>query len=343
MVPTATVGRPVGPLPTGRTAGPNYADAMTAQTEDVLGADFSSQSLPLRPDDEGPVVATLVRRLPERRHHRAVLYLHGFVDYFFHSHLASEFADHGYDFYALDLRKYGRSLRAHQTPHFITDFSAYDEEIDEAVRIIRSEGHDVLVLLAHSTGGLIGPLWANRRRGRHLIDAVILNSPFFDLNGTSFERGFETKVIDKVGRFLPRLVVAKLASNYAQSIHASRGGEWDFDLSWKTIGKFPVRAGWLRAARRANAQLNAGLNIDVPVLVAASERSGDPKTTGPHQADSDCVLDVDHMVTGAKVIGRDVTVVRIKGGLHDLALSAPAVRRQFFEAVFAWADTHVPT
>ena len=102
--------------------------------------------------------------------------------------------DDGFDFYAIDLRKYGRSLRSHQTPNYITDLADYDEELDEAVRIIRAEGHDVVVLLGHSTGGLIAPLWANRRRGRQLIDAIVLNSPFFDLNGTGFERGPLTRI-----------------------------------------------------------------------------------------------------------------------------------------------------
>ncbi|MEK8226237.1 alpha/beta hydrolase [Oerskovia sp. M15] len=45
---------------------------------------------------------------------RAVLYVHGFVDYFFQAHLGDAFEEHGYAFYAIDLRGYGRSL-AHWT------------------------------------------------------------------------------------------------------------------------------------------------------------------------------------------------------------------------------------
>ena len=315
---------------------------MIAQHEDVLGGDFTSQTIPLRPDDEGPVDATLVRRLPARQSHRAVLYVHGFVDYFFQRHLARQWVDHDYDFYAIDLRKYGRSLRPHQTANFITDFADYDEELDTAIEMVRAEGHDVVVVLGHSTGGLIVPLWANRRRGQHLIDAIVLNSPFFDLNGTHFERGLLTTIIDTVGRFAPNLVVSKLPSNYTRSIHTSGGGEWDFDTRWKPTGPFPVRAGWARAARRAHAQVDAGLDIDVPILVCASARSGDGRKLGPQFADSDCVLDVDQMVAGAARIGRDVTVVRIEGGLHDLALSPAPVRQRFFDEVFSWTANHVP-
>ena len=69
-----------------------------------------------------------------------MLYVHGFVDYFFQTHLAEFFTARGYDFYALDLRKYGRSLLDHQTPNFCRDMSEYFPEIDAAVRIIRDGG-----------------------------------------------------------------------------------------------------------------------------------------------------------------------------------------------------------
>jgi alpha-beta hydrolase superfamily lysophospholipase len=319
-----------------------YDGSVTSPVEDVLGATFSAQTLPLRPDDEGPVVATLVRRTPIGRHRRAVLYLHGFVDYFFQVHMAQEWVDHGFDFYALDLRKYGRSIRAHQTINDVRDLADYDEELDEAIRIIRAEGHDVVVLSAHSTGGLIAPLWAHRHRGQGLIDAMVLNSPFFDHNGTAFQRGPLTRVIDVVGRFFPRLVVSSTSSAYAQALHISNGGEWSFDTGWKSIQKSPGRAGWARTIRRGHKRLNAGLEIDVPVLVVTSARSGDGTKPGPHHLDSDCVLNVQHMWDGAKVIGRDVTVVTVEGGLHDLTLSRPEVRRRFFDEVFAWTAAHVP-
>jgi alpha-beta hydrolase superfamily lysophospholipase len=148
--------------------------------QDVLGADYEAIRLTLDDDAEGEVVATLVRR-PCPGSRKAVLYVHGFVDYFFQTHLADFYVEHGYSFYALDLRKYGRSLLDHQTPNFAHAMSDYFPEIDEAVRLIR-EDNDTLLVNGHSTGGLVTALWADRVRGQGLVDGLFLNSPFLELN-----------------------------------------------------------------------------------------------------------------------------------------------------------------
>jgi alpha-beta hydrolase superfamily lysophospholipase len=60
------------------------------------------------------VIATLIssnRNLGDA----GVLYLHGYNDYF-HTHVAEKFNENNFDFYALDLRKYGRSLLKISTP-----------------------------------------------------------------------------------------------------------------------------------------------------------------------------------------------------------------------------------
>src|SRR2546421_12255549 len=148
-----------------------------------LGSAYLRRTLDLGSDDEGPVVATLISRPPSRPTGRAVLYVHGYVDYFFQTHVADFFVDRGIHFYALDLRKYGRSLLPHQTPNFVRDIAEYYPEPDEAIRIIRAEdGHERLLVNAHSTGGLITALWAHRVRAEGLVDAIFLNSPFFQVN-----------------------------------------------------------------------------------------------------------------------------------------------------------------
>src|SRR3954454_24714753 len=117
--------------------------------EDVLGPPYVATTLDLEPDDEGDVVATLVHRPAPQPTRRAVLHVHGFADYFFQTEAADFWSDRGYDFYALDLRKYGRSLRPHQTPNFVTDLTTYYEELDRAFALVSAD-HDQVLLSAHS-------------------------------------------------------------------------------------------------------------------------------------------------------------------------------------------------
>ncbi|WP_293427758.1 alpha/beta hydrolase [Phreatobacter sp.] len=312
-------------------------------TPDILGGDWVAHAIPLRPDEEGEVVATLVHRAGAPRARRAVLYVHGFVDYFFQTHLAAHWEGLGFDFYALDLRKYGRSLRPRQTPNFCTDLAVYDEELDAAAQIIRAgHGHDVLVLMGHSTGGLITSLWASRQRGKGTVQALVLNSPWFDLAGNWFLRGPMTAAIDRVGVLAPKLAINGLDKHYGRSLHRSTGGEWDYSLDWKPIDGFPVVLGWLRAIRRGHAELARGLAMDCPALVCCSALSGPNHRAHEAILRTDSVLDVGQIAGRAHLLGADVTIRRIADGIHDLALSPEPARGRFFAAVAEWVQARLP-
>jgi alpha-beta hydrolase superfamily lysophospholipase len=304
---------------------------------DVLGPQWVSRTITLPPDEEGEVVATLVSAAGGPQHERAVLFLHGWVDYFFHAEHGRRWIERGYDFYALDLRKHGRSLRPHQTPNYTTDLREYGAEIGEAVRHIRAThpGDGIrVVLLGASTGGLIASLWAHAHPGA--VDAIVLNSPWFDHRGPWFERVALTRVAELVGPIAPKLALGGIKPYYGRALHAATGGAWDFNLAWKPHEGFPGRAGWFRTIRRAHRRVQRGLAIQEPVLVCASTRNGPTDRESPALADSDCVLDVNDMARYAPGLGADVTVVRIEGGIHSLELSRPDVRRAYEAAVHAW-------
>ena len=70
---------------------------------------------------EGTVDVVLVRRRCAQDSRQAVLYVHGYVDYFFQTHLADFYNAAGLNFYAIDLRRHGRSLREGQLPNYTSD------------------------------------------------------------------------------------------------------------------------------------------------------------------------------------------------------------------------------
>ena len=309
---------------------------------DLLGAPYEAQTFDLGTDAEGPVTATLVRRMSDKPDGRAVLYVHGFADYFFQPHLADFFVERGVDFYALDLRKYGRSLLPHQTPNFCENITDYYPELDEAVRIIREvDGHRRLLVNGHSTGCLITALWAHDRRDAGAIDAMFFNSPFFDMNAPWLVKTIVTPVTLRVGRRRP---YAKLPLGlnevHGSSIHRDRYGEWDYNLEWKPLPGFPVLAGWLRAIHLAQKRLHAGLDIPAPILVASSTLSYKRTKWNEIARGADSVLDVDHMAKWTPALGGQTTLVRIEGGLHDLVLSVEPARKQMFDELERWMGAY---
>lgn len=311
---------------------------------DVLGAPYERHTIDLGRDDEGPVIATLVRRRAETPSRRAVLYVHGFVDYFFQTHLADFFVDRGWDFYALDLRKYGRSLLPHQTPNFCRSLTDYYPELDEAARIIREvDGHDQLLVSGHSTGGLITSLWSHSRRGRGIVDGLFLNSPFFDFNVPwAMRRPIMTALSSVAGRSPYRILPTGGLGLYGQSLHVEHRGEWTYDLAWKPVLGFPVRFGWLQAIQNGQKRLRRGLSIDAPVLVACSSRTFRGRAWTDDVRLTDSVLDVEHIVRWAPNLGPRVTIARFDGGLHDLTLSGKDVRAEVFRELGRWVDAFVP-
>lgn len=314
---------------------------MTGWEPDILGDDYVARTLPLRPDDEGEVVATLVRYAPPTteplRPSRVILYVHGWSDYFFQTGLAEYCHARGAAFYALDLRKYGRSLRPHQTPGYIDDLDAYDEELEASLDVIRAElgVHARLMIMGHSTGGLIASLWAQRHPGA--VSGLVLNSPWLELQGSSVLRHLSGPAVARLARFQPKAPLPNIDPGYyARTLDVASGGEWTYNATWRPTPSYPVRAGWLRAITIGHARIARGLSIDVPIVMLCSSRTIiSPRWTEDMRA-ADVVLDVELLARRAVQLGSHVTVIRVKDGLHDLSLSPRPVRDRFYAEIDRW-------
>ena len=315
---------------------------------DILGDGYAQTVLELGtdPDGEGQIAAVLVRRDPGDGEvaDGAVLYVHGFTDYFFQTALADFFAERGLAFYALDLRKSGRARRPGHTAHYVSDFALYDDELERALAIVAADHPGLPVILAaHSTGGLIVPLWLDRRRaaGRVApVTGVVLNSPWFDLQGKPVLRGPVTQALRVLSKAQPFRVFKAMPGVYGRTLHTSATGEWDFDLALKPLDGFPVTMGWLNAVRRAQSRLHRGLDIGVPSLVLRSSRSDlSPQYTDLSDR-SDTVLDVAQIARWAGCLGGETTVMPIEGARHDVFLSLAEPRERAYATVDAWLSRH---
>ena len=316
-------------------------------TDDVLpGYRQHTLALGTDPDGEGELFATLVRTTESIPSSSVVLALHGYTDYFFNTELAEHFAARGWRFYGLDSRRCGRSWRAGQTPHFTTDLARYDRELEGALAIIGAENPGARVLVyGHSTGGLVVSLWLDRLRGHGAtatlnIAGLVLNSPFLELNGPAILRTRATSTaIGAVSRVRKTRVVRGAGSGgYGLTLHRAYHGEFDYNLTWKPIGGFPITVGWIHAIRRGQARLQRGLDVGVPNLVLRSDHSVAETAETQLLQRGDAVLDVAHIARWAGCLGNRTTSVPVVDAKHDVFLSLSEPRAAAYAELDRWLE-----
>ncbi len=335
---------------------------------DILGAPFLARTIALTADSEGENCATLVKHSPAKRRWWdfrkpatispgtagvTVLYLHGRNDYFFQTELAAKVSQMGAAFYALDLRKYGRSLRPWQTIGYTDDLGVYDEEITAAIRLIRMDHPDSkLVLMGHSTGGLIATLWANRNQGE--VAGLILNSAWLELQSMTALRPFLNQALTGLAHYQPHATVmgASKLDTYYRSISQGWAGSqlpippglpsqdpavvgWRVFPEWKRPFSYPVPAAWLRAILVGHGQVADTVHLNFPVLAFSSTGSSDDGELTEDSFRTDIVLNSDLITQRAANLSNDVALVRLPGK-HDLALSDPPVRDLFYRHIASW-------
>lgn len=309
--------------------------------KDILGEDFISKTFTMQDDYEGKVVCTLVRPRRQPVSSAAILYVHGYNDYFFQSEMARFFTENGYCFYAVDLRKYGRSKLPHQYPFTVRDLNEYFADIDSAVAQIRREGCREIALMAHSTGGLITALYCQARRTDMPFFAAVFNSPFLDMNFGRIVEKIGIPAVARIGRKSPdRKVNGGLSTAYAESLLKNHHGEWEFDTTWKYPIAPALTAGWVRAIHLGQKRLQQGLDIPCPILVMHSHRSVYGNKWKPEHQSGDGVLDVADIEKYGKTLGPEARTLTIENGMHDLALSAEPVRQRFYQESLAFINAH---
>src|SRR5688500_11695971 len=295
---------------------------------DILGEGFESHAFDAVGADGVTRTATLVRYTPlqETKRHpprdsrrparRAVLFLHGWSDYFFNTELARFWHSQGFSFFALDMHNHGRSLQPEEHGGYVADLSNYDAEINTAVGMIREvEPAEPLelVLMGHSTGGLVAALWVSRHPG--VVSQLVLNSPWLEMHGSTLVRRAAWAMVEPLARIRPEAVL-KLPERgfYWRSISSSAEGEWSVDDTYRPPMAFPVRAAWLSAVLAGHAKVARGLGIDVPILVLLSGASANGLFWTEGMRRTVAVPDVDARAVRAASLGGSVAAALNGGG-----------------------------
>lgn len=297
---------------------------------DILGDGFELRYM-RHPDDYcGEVRSTVVRLRSTTPTDKAILYVHGFSDYFMQREMAEMFASHGYAFYAVDLRRYGRSLLPGQKMFRIRDLHEYFADIEAALKVMQADGIERIVLLGHSTGGLTTSLYMSEHHSP-MIKALMLNSPFLDWNLPPLVRKAAIPVASLLGAVFPNLPVhQKPDPAYGESLK-----DREYRREWKPDILPAPDAGWIRAIHTAQKELRRR-RIAVPVLLMHSTESAHPGDSKEKYTRADAILDVKAISHYGRRLGDNVTEVAIEGSMHDLALSDEAVRKKMYAVMLEW-------
>ena len=318
------------------------AKAQVTYFADILGNGFRQATIVQEPDYEGSVTCTIIKKSTPEKSSKAVLYVHGFNDYFFQQEMAENYIKAGYNFYAVDLRKYGRSWLSNQKFNNVRDLSEYFPDIDTALAIIKREGSEQVLLSGHSLGGLIVSLYADARNGKEMFDAVLLNSPLFEM---SFKSGLKKTalplILKRAEKHPDTSIDAGISPLYGESLHKDFHGEWLYSLGFKPLIVPPVNFGWVRAVHLGQEKVLQGLQIGKPVLVLHSSKSIDEKKWSDIMFTGDAIADVNEIARRAQNIIGQYSIVAVQGGIHDLVLSRKPVREEVYSTIFNWAKRNV--
>ncbi|MBD3689816.1 alpha/beta hydrolase [Nanchangia anserum] len=337
---------------------------------DILGDGFEARRLSV-PGGSG--IATLIRHRPEgdpqaipgtpQDRRWCALYVHGWNDYFFQRELARHVSAGGGAFYAIDLHHYGRSLQPDDMPGWCTALSDYAPDLHVALRAM-SEDHPgcPIILIGHSTGGLLASLWATRNPGR--VAGLWLTSPWLELQCGPGKRRLWHQAFHVASVLRQRLVLPLGTDQlYATSLrgwntldgpppakYIDAGYGMDpslagFDLidKWKSAEGSPVRAGWIYAITSAHTQLSRSAPLDIPVLLHASTTTH-AGASGEWTNDvlwSDAVLNADVLVAAGAMLANDIDIRRYRMR-HDPLTSFPDVRQAVWADFHAWTARILP-
>ena len=291
---------------------------------------------------DGPCRSTIVRKFSKKPSKKAYLYIHGFNDYFFQSEMGERFVDSGYNFYAVDLRRYGRSREPWQYPFNIRNQEEYFNDIDSALAQIVRDGNTDITLSGHSTGGLTVALYGAVKGNDAQVNRIVTDSPFLAWNFSPFMRKVAIPVVGFFGKIFKNMKIKQSkCDGYAYSLLKEYYGEWTYNTDWKMIYSPPVTGSWINAISTAQSKVMKNReNIKVPILVMHSSRKIDGCNYTPAFQTGDAVLDPFMLQERGEKLGSVRVVCAIDSGLHDLILSREYVRDQAYDTIFNFIRTH---
>lgn len=325
---------------------------------DFLGSDYRARTLSLPSGSE----CTLISYEPAgcsssgpslSSKDKAILYIHGYTDYFFQTSMAEYFHELGFCFYALDLQGYGRSIRPNRKPTSCNSFLDYHQDLSAAFDVMLVDGITECVPLAHSMGGLALTSYLRLHETKHsqaddkaaqssiCIKGVILNSPFLALPLSPAKESLVLPIYRFLAKYFAFVSLATQQTNpYSRTLHTSLSGEWSYRLDWKPATGFPFSFAWIQQVMVEQA-LSSQAQIRIPTLLCHSSKSTYFNRDLAKIRQGDGVLNVENMEIKTKAIYQNLSIAVVEQGFHDLYLSPLPIRTQYLTSIATWLKENI--
>ena len=269
---------------------------------------------------------------------KAILWIHGYNDYYYHFYIGELLLKEGYDIYAICLRRYEQN---NLTPFYTDDINEYIEDINNLFPIISKNNYKKILFYGHSTGALISILYCNYGKFKNKIDGLILNSPFFEFNLDSLSLFCLKYIVYYLGYYFPQFLIRGKNENNINSLTSEIKKRFYIDYNKKFNYLPQVYFGWVRTIIMNQSKIqNKEINLKKPILILHSDKSIYPsidKTT----ENGDDTLNINDIIKYSKYIGNNVTRIEINNAIHDVFCSNIKSRNKAINEMFNWLNKFI--
>lgn len=244
---------------------------------------------------------------------KAIFWISGYCDYYYHYHIGELFNNNGYDIFAISLRRCADANITDNLYNYSNNFNEYLEDINKQLKYIKSKyKYEKIILHGFSNGGLISTYYMHRYPNS--FDGLILHSPFFDFKTKKINRLFGLYILYYIGLIFPYFILRYQNKNKTNFTNNQIIKRFYMNPKYKSDMPNMIYAAFISEVINIQTKIhNKEVNIEKPILSIFCD-----KTVGKKEINGENLLKIEDMEKYSDYIGENVTKIKIKNGAHDL-------------------------
>ena len=264
----------------------------------------------------------------------ALIWIHGYNDYYYNLYIGEKFIKKGFDIYAVKLRRYQQNN--HNKIFYCDNLNEYIQDIDNIFPKILEKKYNKIILYGHSMGGLVSSIYCKDGKYKDKITHLVLNSPFFDFKVSFFEKILLYYIIYYLGYFFPNLIIRSIDLNTENYLTKNIKKRFYINNKYKLDVLSPVYASWIKTIIDYQNRIKyKNLSLNIPILVLFCTKS--TIFTNSDQTGDD-TLEVDHIDKYSNNLGSNIKKYKFENAIHDIFSSSLNTINDAFEITLNWIN-----